>query len=127
MTNEAITIDSVAAQFASWRKNKVNGAEKIPVELWEQIKILLKSTSYSKIAKKLGLSSKQFRNNKLLDVNNKAISNSFISFPIVKDTIKKTEQITEPNLTIIRGEVKCLIANPTAEQFQLIITSILGG
>lgn len=129
MTNQEVTIDSVAAEFAKWRKNKINASEKIPAELWEQIKILLKSTSYSKIAKRLSLTVKQFRDNKLIPIskaNNKISSNSFISFPIDKDTLRPNEQIPEPTLTITRGEIKCSIANPTSEQFQLIITSILG-
>lgn len=129
MLNQYLSIDDVEAQFDKWRRNKSKGDEKIPPELWAQVKILIKSNPHSKIAKKLGLTTKQLRNNQLLptkDKTTKVATNSFVSLSIPPSKINQINQSEGSVLTIMSGEAKCIIANPTTEQFQLIIFKILG-
>lgn len=128
MLNQSLS--DVETQFIKWRNNKIRGDAKIPSELWAQVKILLKSKRYSIsiIKKRLGLTTQQLRNNKLLPMPtiNKATTNSFISLSIPPNTIKSIEQSQGSSLTIMHGDAKCIIDNPTIEQFQLIVSKIFG-
>lgn len=128
MSNQHLSINAVKEQFTNWRKNKLTHNEKIPTKLWAQVKILLKSNRYSKIARQLSLTTEQFRNNKLISIGKttKTAVNSFVTMSIPPSTIKPNDQPQGSGLTIIRGETKCIIANPTIEQLQLIIFKILG-
>lgn len=122
--------DTVETQFIKWRTNKLRGDTKIPAELWSQVKNLLKSNQYSTgiITRRLRLTTQQLRDHKLLPrvTTNQATPNSFVSLSIPPNTIKSIEQSQGSKLTIMHGDAKCIIANPTFEQFQLIISKILG-
>ena len=130
MLNQSLSIDDVETQFIKWRNNKIRGDAKIPTELWTQVKTLLKSRRYSTgiITKRLRLTTQQLRDNKLLPMvtTNKATTNSFVSLSIPQNTMKSIEQSQGSSLTIMHGDAKCIIANPTVEQFQLIISKIFG-
>jgi hypothetical protein len=130
MLNQSLSIDDVETQFIKWRKNKSRADAKIPAELWTQVKILLKSNRYSTgiITRRLRLTTQQLKDNKLLPrvITNKATTNSFVSLSIPPNTIKSIDQSQGSDLTIMHGDAKCIITNPTVEQFQLIISKILG-
>lgn len=130
MLNQSLSIDDVETQFIKWRNNKIRGDAKIPTELWSQVKTLLKSKRYSTsiITKRLRLTTQQLRDNKLLPMltTNKATINPFVSLSIPQNTIKSIEQSQGSSLTIIHGDAKYIIDNPTVEQFQLIISKIFG-
>jgi hypothetical protein len=130
MLNQSLSIDDVETQFIKWRKNKSRADAKIPAELWIQVKILLKSNRYSTgiITRRLRLTTQQLKDNKLLPrvITNKATTNSFVSLSIPPNTIKSIDQSQGSDLTIMHGDAKCIITNPTVEQFQLIISKILG-
>jgi hypothetical protein len=130
MLYQSLSIDDVETQFIKWRRNKPRGDAKIPAELWAQVKILLKSNLYSTsiITRRLRLTTQQLKDNKLLPrvTTNKAIANSFVSLSIPQNTIKSIDQSHGSDLTIMHGDAKCIITNPTVEQFQLIISKILG-
>ena len=130
MLYQSLSIDDVETQFIKWRKNKSRADAKIPAELWTQVKILLKSNRYSTgiITRRLRLTTQQLKDNKLLPrvITNKATTNSFVSLSIPPNTIKSIDQSQGSDLTIMHGDAKCIITNPTVEQFQLIISKILG-
>ena len=128
MLNQSLSIDDVETQFIKWRNNKIRGDAKIPTELWAQVKTLLKSKRYSTsiITKRLRLTTQQLRDNKLLPMltTNKATTNSFVSLSIPQNAIQSIEQSQGSSLTIMHGDTKCIIDNPTVEQFQLIVSKI---
>lgn len=133
MLNQSLSINDVEAQFIKWRSNKSRGNAKIPVELWANVKTLLKSKQHSTgfIAKRLRLTTHQLRENNLLpiiasDKPDKSATNSFLSLSIPTNTKKSTEQPQGTELTIMHGDTKCIIHNPNIEQLQLIISKILG-
>lgn len=133
MLDQSLSIEDVETQFISWRKNKSREDVKIPPELWTQVKSLLKSNQYSTgiITRRLRLTNQQLRNNKLLPLainnnNKKKRANPFVSLSIPPNTIKSIDQPQRSELTIMCGDAKCIITNPTVEQFQLIISKILG-
>ena len=130
MLNQSLSIDDVETQFIKWRSNKSIGNAKIPAELWAQVKNLLKSKQYSTgmITSRLRLTTQQLKSNKLLPqlATDKTTANSFVSLSIPHDSIKSIDQAPGTELTIIYGDAKCVIADPTTEQFQLIISKILG-
>jgi len=127
MLNQSLSIDDVEAQFITWRNNKLRGDAKIPTELWAQVKKLLKSKKYSTsiITKRLRLTTQQLRNHKLLPLTVNKATTSFASLSIPTITIKSIEQSQGSSLTIMHGDTKCIITNPTVEQFQLIISKIM--
>lgn len=133
MLNQPLSINDVEAQFIKWRGNKSKDNAKIPVELWDNVKTLLKSKQYSTsfIAKKLRLTTHQLRENNLLAQStankpDKPTTNPFVSLSIPTNTTKSIEQSQGTELTIMHGDAKCIIINPTLEQLQLIISKILG-
>jgi hypothetical protein len=58
---DSITLNEVMVALQNWRKNRVNPSERIPSSIWDNIFILLNTTSESKIRKATGISSTQFR------------------------------------------------------------------
>lgn len=130
MLNQSLSIDKVEAQFIEWRRNKSRSDIKIPPELWSQVKILLKSRQYSTgiITRRLRLTNKQLREHKLLSpvITNKTTNNSFVSLSIPPNSIKSIDQTQIAEISILQGDLKCIIANPTTEHFQLIISKIFG-
>ena len=130
MSITKLTLEEVEETFANWRKIRTNG-ELVPVELWEQVKVLLKSYKRGKVLNKLGISTKQARDKGLFlstDVAqyeehiNKS-SCQFIKIPLESALPNVTPNTY--NLTLARGDTKLSINNPPSEHVQLIINLVL--
>lgn len=131
MTKPVLTIEEVEAKFDTWRKDK-RGYKPIPEDLWDQVKNLLKYYQRTTVLRRLGLSTEQARNKGLLaTVSAEDIStnttNTFIKVPIMPTTVGKIAAVPaqSTSIAITRGDLQCTLNNPSHEQLQLIINSLL--
>jgi len=126
MTNNVLSIEEVATQFATWRSNK-QGNESIPEYLWDQVKILLKSNTRRNVLHRLGLSTKQARDKGVLPLpaTDNSTINTFIKIPMTSEVINTARSPQPASVTITRGDTQCTFSHPSNEQLQLIINTFL--
>jgi hypothetical protein len=154
MLTKTLTLEEVEAQFANWRSNK-QGHSAIPIELWDQVKILLASYPHAPVLYRLGLTMQQAKNKGLFpedktihlaatkDVKrNYALSsapivggqpNQFLkvrNFKQAKNSVpeKSCLAVTQPNVitfTLQRGDTQLSLTTSKDEQVELIIKTFL--
>src|SRR5437868_219652 len=56
----AVTLEDIVEALQEWRKNKTALSERIPNPIWDQVFLLCKTTSESKVRAAMGVSTKQF-------------------------------------------------------------------
>lgn len=126
MNQTELTLEEVKESFSNWRYNR-RGNEGIPNHLWEQVKILLTTYQRSEIMRHLKLTTYQFREKGLIPAkqDNVEISHSFIQIPFSNSTALETQVENQGRLTIQRGDTQLCLNQPSDEQIQLIINTLL--
>jgi hypothetical protein len=123
-----LTIDQVKEEFSAWRRNK-NGQDKIPEELWRQVKILLKLYRHNEVLRQLKITKEQARNKKLLPSANTSgcLEKHTTSDPFVKiaNTQPNVNSVTATTITLHRGEAQLLLSNPSDEQIQWLVNAFM--
>ena len=67
MQKNSITLDEVKSHFDHWRATRTNKRERIPVFLWDEVKILIGRYSLTDITKILSINSGQIKDNIKVD------------------------------------------------------------
>lgn len=128
MNEQELTLNEVQESFSNWRYNR-RGNEGIPNHLWEQVKILLARYQRGEIMRHLKLTTHQFREKGLIpinqDTNNIESSPSFVKIPLAHPPILETQIEGHNKLTIQRGDTQLYLDQPSDEQIQLIISTLL--
>lgn len=67
MQKNSITLDEVKSHFDHWRSTRTKKRERIPVYLWDEVKILIGRYSLTDITKILSINSGQIKDNLKVD------------------------------------------------------------
>jgi hypothetical protein len=127
MNQTELTLEEVKESFNNWRYNR-RGGEGIPNHLWEQVNILLSTHQRGEIMRHLKLTTQQFREKGLIPAkqnNNVEVSHSFIQIPFPHPTVLENQVENNSKLTIQRGDTHLCLNQPSDEQIQLIINTLL--
>ena len=127
MNQTELTLEEVKESFSNWRYNR-RGGEGIPNHLWEQVKILLTTYQRGEIMRHLKLTTHQFREKGLIPAmqdNNVEVSHSFIQIPFPHPTVLERQVENKSRLTIQRGDTQLCLNQPSDDQIQFIITTLL--
>jgi hypothetical protein len=127
MISPTLTIEAVKADFALWRSSKkFNSPTPIPEPLCNQVRVLLQTYPRAEVLRRCGVTLQQARNKGLLPLTpdnsipeNKQLT-SFVKIPLIQSTPLST--IT---LNLRCGDAHLSLDNPSNEQVQLIITTML--
>lgn len=127
MNQTELTLEEVKESFSNWRYNR-RGGEGIPNHLWEQVKILLTTHQRGELMRHLKLTTQQFREKGLIPAmqdNNVEVSHSFIQIPFSHPTVLERQVANKSRLTIQRGDTQLCLNQPSDDQIQFIITTLL--
>ena len=127
MNEPELTLEEVKESFSNWRYNR-RGNESIPNHLWDQVKILLTTYQRVELMRHLKLTTKQFKEKGLIPVkqdNHTEVSHSFIQIPFAHLTTLKKQEENHSRLTIQRSDTQLCLNQPSNEQIQLIINTLL--
>jgi hypothetical protein len=127
MNQSELTLEEVKESFSNWRYNR-RGGEGIPNHLWEQVKGLLMTHQRGEIMRHLKLTTQQFREKGLIPAKqdtNVDVSHSFIQIPLAHPTVLEKQGDNNGRLTIQRGDTTLCLNQPSDEQIQLIIATLL--
>ena len=128
MTQAELTLEEVKESFSNWRYNR-RGGEGIPNYLWEQVKILLTTHERAELMRHLKLTTQQFREKGLIpakqDNNNIEASHFFVQIPSPQSTVSEKQVENKSRLTIQRGDTQMCLNQPSDDQIQLIINTLL--
>ena len=127
MNQTELTLEEVKESFSNWRYNR-RGGEGIPNHLWEQVKILLTTHQRGELMRHLKLTTQQFREKGLIPAmqdNNVEVSHSFIQIPFPHPTVLERQVENKSRLTIQRGDTQLCLNQPSDDQIQFIITTLL--
>lgn len=128
MITPKLTIEEVETEFAAWRSTKKNNSPvPIPESLCNQVRVLLQTYSRAEVLRRCGLTINQARKKGLLSscpsnqlIHDSQELNSFVKISIPHSTVQKATILN------LRCNDKHLwLENPTDEQVQLIITTLM--
>lgn len=128
MYKPTLTIEEVEAEFATWRSGKkFNSPAPIPENLCNQIRVLLQRFPQTEVLRRCGVTLQQARNKGLIPLlsNNNPTSQtqeltSFVKIPMMHSTAQRTVM-----LNLHCGDAHLSLDNPSDEQVQFVITSML--
>lgn len=127
MKESELTLEEVKESFSNWRYNR-RGNEGIPNHLWEKVKILLVTYQRGELMRHLKLTTQQFREKGLIppqDNNNEEASHSFVQIPLAQPLSLEIQVERCNRLTIHRGDTQLCLNQPSDEQIQNIINTLL--
>lgn len=132
MPTSTLTIEQVEAEFAVWRSTKkFNSPTPIPEALCNHVRVLLQTDKRAEVLRRCGLTLQQARNKGLLGLTAPAHSspeakelNPFVKIPVIHSTIHSIPQRVM-NLNLRCGDKHLSLDNPSDEQIQFIITTLL--
>lgn len=128
MLTTKLTIEEVEAEFAIWRSTKkLNSPAPIPDSLCNQVRLLLQDFPQREVLKRCGMTLNQARLKGLLpqtDTIHQAFaaqeSNHFVKISMPHVAAKPSGM-----LTLHHGESHLSLDNPSNEQLQIILESLL--
>jgi hypothetical protein len=127
MNSSTLTIEEVEADFAAWRvSKKLNSPTPIPEALCNQVRVLLQTYPRAEVLRRCGVTLQQARNKGLLTLTpavtipeNKELT-PFVKIPMIQSVPLKAII-----LTLRCGDAHLSLDNPSNEQVQFIITTML--
>jgi hypothetical protein len=132
MITPTLTIEQVEAEFAAWRNTKkFNSPAPIPETRCNHVRVLLQTYQQAEVLRRCGVTLQQARNKGLLPLTPVVHSspetkelNPFVKIPMTQSTHHTISQ-KAMTLKLHCGDKHLSIDNPSDEQVQFIITTLL--
>jgi hypothetical protein len=127
MVSPSLTIEAVEADFALWRINKkYNSPAPIPETLCNQIRVLLHTYPRAEVLRRCGVTLQQARSKGLLPLtSDDSTSKNKELTPFVRIPLSPATPLKTITLSLRCGDAHLSLDNPSHEQIQLIITTML--
>lgn len=86
-----LTLEDISSAFANWRRTKTKSGERIPHELWQQVKKISGNYSRAQITQTLRINTEQYRRYVHADSQPTADEASIAKAPIASNAFVKVE------------------------------------